>query len=53
MGVVLIRLSGLSAGIKADIVSKVIQRHAAEFNNAFSVVEHNQVRIRRPIDLDS
>ena len=48
-GVVLIRLSGLSAEMKADIVSRVIQGHAAEFSGAFSVIEHGQVRIRRPI----
>lgn len=49
MGVVLTRLSGLSAQVKADIVSRVIQGHATEFSGAFSVIEHAQVRIRRPL----
>ena len=48
-GVVLIRLSGLSANIKEDIVSRVIKRHSVEFSRAFSVIEHGQVRIRRPV----
>ena len=48
-GVVLIRLSGLSAHIKEDIVSRVIKRYSAEFSRAFSVIEHSQVRIRKPI----
>ncbi len=47
MGIVLIRLSGLPAQVKANIVSKAIQYHADELWNAFSVIEHSQVRIRR------
>ena len=35
--------------LTADIVSRVIRGHAAEFSGAFSVIEHGQVRIRRPI----
>jgi len=48
-GVVLLRLFGLAAGTKADIVCRVVQAHAAELSGAFSVIEHGQVRIRRPI----
>ena len=48
-GVVLIRLSGLSAEIKAHIVSRVVQGHTAEFSGSFSVIQHGQLRIRRSI----
>ncbi len=48
-GVLLVRLEGLSAQTKADIVSRVIHRHASELSGAFSVISHNSVRIRRGI----
>lgn len=46
-GVVLIRLSGLSADLKADIVTTAIQDHGDEMIGAFSVVSPGWVRIRR------
>ena len=45
-GVVLVRLAGLSAEKKAEIVSKAFQTHGAEFPNHFSVVEPGRIRIR-------
>jgi predicted nuclease of predicted toxin-antitoxin system len=48
-GVLLIRLEGLSAKTKADMVSRVVHRHGEELLGAFSVVSHNNVRIRRRI----
>ena len=45
-GVVLIRLSGLSAVTKAAIVSSVIRDHGAEIPQAFTVISPGMVRIR-------
>lgn len=46
-GVVLIRLAGLSAGRKAEIVSKAIESRGAELPTAFSVISAGRLRIRR------
>lgn len=46
-GVVLLRLSGLSSGRKARIVSKIIQNRGADLLNAFSVISPGRVRIRQ------
>lgn len=46
-GVVLIRLAGLSAQVKAETVSTVFLQHAAEMAGAFSVIARGTVRIRR------
>ncbi len=46
-GVVLIRLAGLSANRKAEIVSSAFNQHAAAFLHAFSVISPGRVRIRR------
>ncbi|HEX9274031.1 MAG TPA: DUF5615 family PIN-like protein [Candidatus Binatia bacterium] len=45
-GVVLIRLAGLSAGAKAEIVSAVIRDYGAELLHAFTVISPGMVRIR-------
>jgi predicted nuclease of predicted toxin-antitoxin system len=45
-GIVLIRLAGLSATAKADIVVAVLRDHATELAGAFSVVSPGGVRIR-------
>lgn len=46
-GIVLIRLSGLSAEAKARIASAAIKKHANELENAFTVIAPDSVRIRR------
>ncbi len=48
-GVVLIRLSGLSAVKKAEIVSHAFQQYSQEFSKSFSVISGGGVRIRRKI----
>ncbi len=45
-GVVLIRLAGLSAGKKAEIVSDVFLERGADFVNHFSVIAPCKIRIR-------
>ena len=45
-GIVLIRLSGLTAAEKIEIVVNVINEHASELANAFTVVSHRNLRIR-------
>jgi predicted nuclease of predicted toxin-antitoxin system len=45
-GVILIRLAGLSAGVKAGIVSTAIRDHSAELLHAFTVISPGMVRIR-------
>ncbi|HEY0080147.1 MAG TPA: DUF5615 family PIN-like protein [Pyrinomonadaceae bacterium] len=45
-GVVLMRLAGLSAELKAEIVSGVFKERGSEFAHAFSVISHGKVRIR-------
>lgn len=46
-GIVLIRLAGVSPVHKAEIVTAVINGHAAELRGAFTVISPRQVRIRR------
>ena len=45
-GIVLIRLSGLSNHEKAEIVASVINEHANELENAFTVISQHNLRIR-------
>ena len=45
-GVVLLRLAGLPAQIRAEIVSDVFRERGSEFPNNFSVVAPGKVRIR-------
>jgi predicted nuclease of predicted toxin-antitoxin system len=45
-GVVLVRLSGLPAEMKAKIVLNAIRKHGSEMTGSFTVVEPGNVRIR-------
>ncbi|NBV25164.1 MAG: hypothetical protein EBS05_25000 [Proteobacteria bacterium] len=45
-GVVLIRLAGVSAEAKVELLSDAFQTHGAQFTGAFSVVSPGVVRIR-------
>ena len=46
-GVVLIRLSGLPSTKKAELVSAIINQHAKELQQAFSVITPGSFRIRK------
>jgi len=46
-GIVLIRLAGIAAEEKADIVGTVVKKHGQELHDAFSVITLQGVRIRR------
>ena len=48
-GVVLIRLAGLSAERKAEIVARAFQERGAEFPQSFSVIEPGRVRVRHEV----
>ena len=48
-GVVLIRLSGLSAIKKSEIVLSTFKKHSKEFLNSFTVISPGGVRIRKAI----
>lgn len=45
-GIVLIRLSGLTATTKADLVLSVVEEHAYKLAHAFTVISLRNVRIR-------
>lgn len=47
LGVVLIRLAGLSPRSKAGIVSSAINQHATELSQALAVITPGAIRIRR------
>lgn len=46
-GVVLIRLDGLSAESKGNIVSQAMKDHVSEMQDAFTVISPGMLRIRR------
>jgi predicted nuclease of predicted toxin-antitoxin system len=46
-GVVLVRLAGLSAMARANLVSGAIEQHGEEMHNAFTVISPGRVRIRK------
>jgi predicted nuclease of predicted toxin-antitoxin system len=46
LGVVLIRLTGVSAERKAEIVSQAFQKHENDFPRSFSVISAGRVRIQ-------
>jgi len=46
-GILLIRLAGLSATEKGEMVSSAINKHSSELSNAFTVISHKAIRIRR------
>jgi len=45
-GVILLRLAGLPAAIKAEIVVNAVNQHYGELENAFAVIGPRSVRIR-------
>ncbi len=45
-GIVLIRLSGLAALAKAEVVVSVVKEHSDKLAHAFTVISSNNVRIR-------
>ena len=45
-GVVLIRLSGLSNQVKAEIVADALRERGAQFMSAFSVISPGMIRVR-------
>ena len=48
-GVLLIRLAGLSAQMKSQIISDALAEHASELPNSFGVISPGRVRLsRRP-----
>jgi len=49
-GVVLLRLSGMVAADRAELVSEVFRNRAADLPGSFTVIEPNSVRVRRPPD---
>jgi predicted nuclease of predicted toxin-antitoxin system len=46
-GILLIRLEGLPAERKAEVVAGAIVEHGAELSGAFTVVSRGSIRIRR------
>lgn len=46
-GVILIRLAGLQATTKAEVVNAVLQEHHTKLLDAFTVVSPGSVRIRK------
>ena len=46
-GILLIRLSGLSATQKGEMVSSAINKHSTELSNAFTVISPKAIRIRK------
>jgi hypothetical protein len=46
-GIVLIRLAGLSSTKKAALTSSMLDRHAEEIQQAFSVITPASIRIRK------
>jgi predicted nuclease of predicted toxin-antitoxin system len=48
-GVVLIRLAGMSAELKAQTVSDACRKHTSEFLNHFSVISPGRVRTGRKV----
>jgi predicted nuclease of predicted toxin-antitoxin system len=46
-GIVLVRLLGVSAALKADIVAETFRDRALEMQRAFTVISAGTVRIRR------
>lgn len=46
-GVILIRLHGYSADVKAEITTSVLLKHKNELAKAFTVIQPNAIRIRK------
>jgi predicted nuclease of predicted toxin-antitoxin system len=47
IGVVLIRLFGLSSNDKAEIITNAINQHADELLGAFTIISSKSIRIRK------
>lgn len=47
LGVVLVRLGGLSAELKAETVAGAFSKHSSDFKNQFSVITSGRVRIQQ------
>lgn len=47
LGVILVRLEGVAPDERAQTVSDVIRRHAAELAGSFTVIKRSAVRIRK------
>lgn len=47
-GVVLVRLAGLSPGLKASLVASALREHGDELPDNFTVITAGGVRIRKP-----
>ena len=45
-GIILIRLSGLTAKAKAEVVGTAVKEHADRFVETFTVLSKNNIRIR-------
>jgi predicted nuclease of predicted toxin-antitoxin system len=52
-GVILIRLAGLTATRKAEVVAQAVTEHGAIMHGCFTVIEPGRVRIRRPISQEA
>jgi predicted nuclease of predicted toxin-antitoxin system len=48
LGIILVRLVGMSPLLKAEIVSSTIRRHSTELPHRFAVIAPGVLRIRRP-----
>ncbi|MDQ7779065.1 MAG: DUF5615 family PIN-like protein [Planctomycetota bacterium] len=46
-GVMLVRLTGLSSALKAELIESVVSQHGAELQHAFTVITPGAIRIRR------
>ena len=53
LGVVLVRLAGLPAQRKAEIVAQVVAEKEGELKHAFSVITANALRIRQNLVQDN
>ncbi|NGZ09808.1 MAG: hypothetical protein CV088_10545 [Nitrospira sp. LK70] len=48
-GVMLIRLDGLSADVKSELVSRAFKEHAPHLEKAFAVLTPDHLRVRRAL----
>jgi predicted nuclease of predicted toxin-antitoxin system len=51
-GVILLRLAGLPAARKAEILTELLESHSIELPGSFTVVSPGLVRIRKPESMD-
>jgi predicted nuclease of predicted toxin-antitoxin system len=48
-GILLVRLAGLGADVKAQLVVSVVNRHADELRLGFAVLTRRAFRVRKPV----